>query len=493
MKYLICLIAWLSVSAHCSEPSESEESCKTVNQEATRLKIIESQIHVKDKSAPVYQIVLDNGAEYLERKESECFNVVVVNAASVPTALHWHGLILPNLEDGVPFITQAPIPPGGSYPYNFKLVQRGTYFAHSHYGLQEQKLMSIPIILHSEEESSVKEIVASFEDFSFDPPQAIWVKLRKKYMRTRQLRGTSWKPDLTLKMDNMAPDLYDVAYDAFLTNRKTIDQAPTYTVQPGEEIRLRLINASAATQFLVTLGHLLGSLVAVDGNPIEPVEFDQYPLATGQRIDILVTIPDEGAYPIIAQGQGTKLVTGFILKTEKAPLPQLSLETTESLGAIDNAFEKKLTSLNPLPSKNVDRYVTVELQGNMPLYLWALNNKMWPNIEPITVKEAERVELTFTNKTAMSHPMHLHGHVFQIVQIDDKRYSGAIRDTVLVMPNQTVKVQFDANNPGIWPLHCHILYHAWAGMLTVVQYEGIKAPYFAPSAIQDYSKIYGGY
>ena len=108
----------------------------------------------------------------------------------------------------------------------------------------------------------------------------------------------------------------------------------------------------------------------------------------------------------------------------------------------------------------------------MEKYIWLINGKAWPNNAPLVIKKGERVELHFINKTAMSHPMHLHGHVFQIKNINGIPFEGTMRDTILVLPYSTVKVHFDADNPGIWPLHCHNLYHQYAGMMTTLNYEG---------------------
>ena len=104
-------------------------------------------------------------------------------------------------------------------------------------------------------------------------------------------------------------------------------------------------------------------------------------------------------------------------------------------------------------------------------YIWSINNVVWnKDVPPLPVAKGERVELVFVNQTPMSHPMHLHGHEFQVVDIDGYRFSGAVRDTILVPPNRRVTVAFDANNPGYWALHCHLLYHLDAGMFTTLRY-----------------------
>jgi FtsP/CotA-like multicopper oxidase with cupredoxin domain len=207
----------------------------------------------------------------------------------------------------------------------------------------------------------------------------------------------------------------------------------------------------------------------------------RFELAVAQRLDLRLNLPaGEGAYPIRAQGEGTTLRTGLVLATPKARIPTLSQQAETVVGALTNAQELRLRAARPLPAKPLDRTLQVALNGDMAKYTWAINGQTWPNITPLQVKKGERVELVFTNQTGMSHPMHLHGHVFQVTEIDGQSFSGATRDTVLVTPRQTVKVQFDAAYPGYWMLHCHILYHQAAGMMTVLQYEGFEDPNYNP-------------
>jgi FtsP/CotA-like multicopper oxidase with cupredoxin domain len=130
----------------------------------------------------------------------------------------------------------------------------------------------------------------------------------------------------------------------------------------------------------------------------------------------------------------------------------------------------QLHALSPLPSKKPDQKIDLVLGGNMIDYIWTINDQAWPEVTPILVKEGKRIEITFKNTSMMSHPMHLHGHVFQVTAINDTPFQGALRDTILVLPNSSVTIQFDADNPGTWPLHCHFLYHAEAGMFSVVRY-----------------------
>ena len=141
------------------------------------------------------------------------------------------------------------------------------------------------------------------------------------------------------------------------------------------------------------------------------------------------------------------------------------------LTALTLDLERRLRAAEPLKPRKADRVHTLNLTGEMTGYVWSINNVVWSkDVPPLSVANGERVELIFVNRTPMPHPMHLHGHEFQVVEIDGKRFAGAVRDTVLVPPGRRVVVAFDANNPGFWALHCHLLYHLEAGMFTTLRY-----------------------
>jgi len=213
-----------------------------------------------------------------------------------------------------------------------------------------------------------------------------------------------------------------------------------------------------------------------------PLQFRNSPfLELAQRIDLRVKIPAKGgAFPILALGEGTRLQTGVILATEGADLPKISGEAGIVAGALDNTQEIRLRATQPLAPAKVDRELPSRLGGNMADYVWTINGKAYPNRDSLDVKKSERVEMTLTNATMMSHPMHLHGHDFQVVEIDGQSLSGALRDTVSVPPGSTIKIQFQADNPGLWAYHCHIVYHLARGMFTVVKYEGADLAFWQP-------------
>jgi FtsP/CotA-like multicopper oxidase with cupredoxin domain len=467
-------------------PSLTPRRATAAPEDWTVLRITEGEIDVNGKKGKAYALQQADGTPGYVGTKGQRFKVALQNHTREPVAIHWHGILLPNGQDGVPYVTQGPIKPGEERRYDFPIVQAGTYWMHSHFGLQEQGLMTAPLILKdpADPHRGEQDVVLLLNDFTARDPAAI---LAERQGPGKPAGPEAMKTPGGMAMPGMAmgdkADLADVPYDALLTNRRPLSDPEVVRVRPDHTVRLRLIAAGSATNFHIDTGALDAQAIAVDGEEIVPLAGQRFGLAIAQRLDLRVHIPaGEGAYPILAQGEGTDLRTGLILATPNAAIPQLSPKAAAVGGALTNAQELQFRAARPLPTKPVDRTLQVTLDGDMARYVWALNGQAWPTITPLEVKKGERVELVFANQTGMSHPMHLHGHVFQVTEIDGKPLSGAIRDTVLVTPNQTVKVQFDAAYPGYWMLHCHILYHQAGGMQTVVKYQGFENAAYNPLA-----------
>lgn len=436
-------------------------------------------IIVNGKKSQVYEIAQTNGMQGLFLQKGEVFDVILENEIGQPTGVHWHGLLLPNDQDGVPFVTQSPIPSGEKYAYKFPLIQSGTFWMHAHYGLQEQKLLTAPLILRDPNEKQVyQEIVMFLSDFSFRDPKDIFKELKNRGKEKMSDQNHDNKKMM------MKADLNDVKYDAFLTNWRTLSDPEVVTVNPEKVVRLRIINGSSSSNFFIQLGKLKGEVIATDGSECLPLADSQFELGIAQRLDILIKIPaGDGVYPIFAQGEGLQMRTGILLATSNAKIPVITEKADQSMGALSYRQEFLLKAKTSLSEREVNRRLVVNLDGDMTKYIWTINEKAWPDHEPLMVKEGERVELVLINHTSMSHPMHLHGHVFQVKEINGRPLLGALRDTVMVLPQSTVKVQFDATHPGNWPFHCHNLYHQYAGMMTTLNYIGFKGPVFSKSAI----------
>src|SRR5262249_36138900 len=181
-----------------------------------------------------------------------------------------------------------------------------------------------------------------------------------------------------------------------------------------------------------------------------------------------------GAHPVRRGLKGEKNQPGTTGRAENAPPARTPDTASTASPPLTLDLERRLRAvkpLKPLKPRKADRTHTLNLTGEMAGYVWSINNVAWTkDVPPLPIAAGERVELVFVNQTPMQHPMHLHGHEFQVVEIDGKRFAGAVRDTVLVPPRRRVVVAFDANNPGLWAIHCHLLYHLDAGMFTTLRY-----------------------
>jgi len=237
-------------------------------------------------------------------------------------------------------------------------------------------------------------------------------------------------------------------------------------------VRLRIINGASASNFALDLGALTGQLIAVDGHAVAPLRGSTFPIAMAQRIDLRVQLPrGQGAFPILATLEGERARTGIVLATAHARVAKIATLAADAAPALGQGLEHQLRGAKPLAPKVADRVHRIDLTGTMEGYQWSLNGTPYPHAEPFHVAAGERVELVLRNTTMMSHPMHLHGHVFQVVAIDGRRFSGARRDTVLVPPKTALTIAFDADNPGTWLFHCHNLYHMISGMMGTVVYD----------------------
>jgi len=446
---------------------------------------------VNGKPARVFSLIGPNGNPGITLSPGERFHVDLMNQADTPTIIHWHGQLPPWKQDGFPWPQTPPIPSGDTHSYDYAPIA-GTYWMHSHQGMQEQSLMTAPLIVRSAEDMRTdrQEVVLMLHDFSFRTPEELLAGLTKsngsQSAMPKSRMGNNMKMDSgsmgamnsgTMDAMNMgsgmAMDLNDVDYDAFLANDRTLADPEVIRTEPGGRVRLRLINGASATQFWIDFGALTGTVVAADGHPVRPVRITRLPLAMAQRLDVLIDLPGNGSYPIFAQVEGKRARTGIVLAASGAPVSRLAAQAAENAPPVDLSLERRLEAVTPLAPRAPDVTHRVILAGAMAPYAWSMNGEYWPNVTPLMIAPGQRVAIEMQNRTMMPHPMHLHGHAFQVVAINGAPLAGAVRDTVLVPPMGSVTIAFDADNPGRWAFHCHNLYHMTTGMMTEVRYPAI--------------------
>ena len=440
----------------------------------TVLRLIKRTIEVNGKPASVYGIRRPDGTEGIRTRVGDRFRVRVENGIGKPSLIHWHGLAPPWHQDGVPGVSGPPIAAGGSADYDFPLAYGGTFWMHSHQGLQEQLLLDAPLIIRDQRDKPGRqEVVLRLNDFSFTPPEEIFANLKKGgSMPGMAITGMAGMGAPSARDAAEGPDLNDVTYDAFLANGRTLADPEVVKVEPETEILLRVINAAAMSSFHFDLGRLDGRLIAVDGTLVEPVNGRRFPINVAQRLDLVLAIPPTiAAYPLLATVEGERSRTGIVLAAGRAAIARIPAEAPALAPPITMELESRLRAADPLTPRQPDRVLNIDLTGEMSKYIWSINGVAWnPEVPPLPVKKGERVALVMTNSTGMLHPMHLHGHRFQVVEIGGLRFPGAVRDTVRVPPAQRVVVEFDADNPGTWAFHCHMLYHMEAGMFQTIRY-----------------------
>jgi FtsP/CotA-like multicopper oxidase with cupredoxin domain len=443
---------------------------------ATLLRAESRVIEVGGRAAKAYVLVQEGGQQGLALQAGEAFRVRLENALDAPTLIHWHGLIPPFGQDGVPDLPQPLLKPGESFDYAFPLDTPGTHWMHAH-TLQEQQLLAAPLIISDPAEAGLdeQEVVVLLHDFSFKAPEELLAGLTGSSSMAGHGggHGGHGSGNGGHGSGGAAMDINDIEYDAYLANDRTLDDPEVFRVERGGSVRLRIINGATATAFWIDTGALGGEAIAVDGNPVIPVHGRRFPLGMGQRIDIRLRVPsEEGSWPILALREGAVQRTGFILATAGGRVDRVASAGEEASAPLDLAFEERLRALHVLPEGQAIRTHPVVLGGTMEGYVWTINGRTWDDRLPLRVRAGDRVELAMRNDSMMGHPMHLHGHHFQVVEVNGRRFEGARRDTVWLPPQSAVTVAFDASNPGTWAFHCHHLYHMATGMMTVVEYVG---------------------
>jgi FtsP/CotA-like multicopper oxidase with cupredoxin domain len=463
-------------------------------------------IEVRGRAATVAGLRQPDGTHGLRIEASERFRVALTNRLGEPTLIHWHGLRPPLEQDGVPGPSQPLLQPGNAAYYDFLLRESGSFWMHAHHALQEQTLLAAPLIIADSGRTDEQEVVLMLHDFSFRPPEEILASLKSRAAEvTKALmavgsegghsahgaashgasahgasaHGGSAHGTASHGHGETAHEqamhggahVNDVEFDAYLANDRTLADPELVQVERRGRVRLRIINGASSTNFQVDLGALEGELIAVDGRAVRPVKGRRFGIAMSQRLDLRLDIRDAGAFPILALREGDRQATGIVLHTPGAAIRRLSETVHEPAPALGFAEEERLSATAALPARPADRSLTIALTGDMTVYGWGLDGSEGASgMREYPVGAGERVEITFDNRTNMSHPMHLHGHRFQVVGSNGRRFSGAMRDTVLVAERATVTIALDADNPGSWMLHCHNLYHQSTGMMALLRY-----------------------
>ena len=479
-------------------------------------------------------------------REGQEVRLTVENALTEETSVHWHGMLVPFQMDGVPGISFPGIPAGASFTYRFPVRQSGTYWYHSHSGLQEQEGHYGPIVIDpagADPIASDREHVIVLSDHSPLHPHVIFKRLKQQtdvfdYQRQTlagQLAGRDQKGAERLRWGRMRmspTDISDVTGSTytFLVNGHGPADNWTGLFSPGERVRLRFVNASAMTIFNVRLPGLAMTVVAADGLPVRPVRIDEFQLANAETLDVIV-VPEDRAYALVAEpidrsgiGRATLAPRAGMAPPPLPPrrarptadmkdmgmdmsgmsmpgmaMPAMDMSMRSAANAPSVPLNPGVQTISPMPrdrtgepgtglkdaghkvltyadlvalERNPDvrapgRAMTIHLTGNMERYMWSFDGVKLSAVEhPIPFAAGERVRVTLVNDTMMNHPIHLHGHFFELVTGHGDH--APRKHTVNVAPGGTVTFDLTADAVGDWAFHCHMLYHMHAGMMQVV-------------------------
>lgn len=555
-KILLCTLVLMLVAG--------QGLAKTVHYE---LVIRNESVNLSGKKAVDFALTVNGGipAPTLEFTEGDEAEILVKNEVpNQEVSIHWHGILLPPSEDGVPYVNTPPIHSGTSRLFKFKIRQNGTFWYHSHTGVQEQKGVYGAFIIHPTKKNMDydKEAVVVISDWSDENADQILRNLRKdgdyylykknsirSYLGAIQAGGL--KSHLSNEWTRMGGmDLSDVGYDAFLINGRRDSQL--IEAHPGEKIRLRIINAGASSYFYISLAGLPMTVISADGINIKPIQAKEILMGMAETYDVLFTVPEHKNYELRATAQdvtgytSTWIGMGEKIKAPAKPFPNAyasmdhaghedhgasnaempmshsahegheghhmmsgkspgkkseaepqgrqksgpvdwsdqsgaalmqnsSSQSLEAQAPVISLLEvDSLKALEPttLPSGAKVHEIKLLLSGDMERYIWHLNGKAIYEDRLLMINKGEIVRFIFENETMMHHPMHLHGHFFRVLN-ENGDYS-PLKHTVDVPPHRTRTIEFYANEPGQWMLHCHNLYHLKTGMARVVRYKDFK-------------------
>ena len=518
----------------------------TLSGSEIKLIIGHTPISIDGKTAHAVTINGTVPGPLLRLREGQRVRISVTNTLDEDTSIHWHGLLVPPEMDGVPGVSFPGIPPGQTFVYDFPIVQSGTYWYHSHSGLQEAEGHYAPIVIEPANPDPVKsdrEHVIVLADHSEMHPHLIFKRLKQQggvfnYQR-QTLSGLLAGLDQTFaeraewaRMLMDPTDISDVtgAVMTFLVNGHGPKDNWTALFNPGERVRLRFINAAAQMIFNVRIPGLKLTVVAADGQNVRPVEVDEFQIGNAETYDIVVQPTEDRAYTVVSEavdrsGMGrATLAPRPGMTAEVPPLRERPLATMKDMGmdmsahgtagmdgmghdmSMDMRDPAKapqvkmgpgIQMIAPMPmdrtgepgqglesvghrvlvykdlialERNPDtrapsRALEIRLTGNMERFMWGFDGwKFSDGPPPYSFRSGERVRITLVNDTMMTHPIHLHGHFFELIHA---RVGYLPRKhTVNVLPGGKVSYDITAED-GDWAFHCHMLYHMHGGMFQV--------------------------
>ena len=522
-------------------------------------KIVHYDLFVKDTivnfSGKVKRAIAVNGQipmPTLTFTEGDTAEIVVHNQLKESTSLHWHGVFVPNKEDGVPYLTQMPIAPNTTHVYRFPIIQNGTHWYHSHSGLQEQIGMYGSLILKKRNDDlhyrkgidDIPTVTVILSEWTNYNPKNVhrmlhnasdWFAIKKGSTQSylEAIKEGYFKTKLINEWKRMlAMDVSDIYYDKFLINGNNESQLSQF--KKGDQIRLRISNAGASSYFWLSYAGGKITVVANDGNDVEPTEVDRLIIAVSETYDVLLSIPKENtSYEFLATAEdrtqsasifigagqkqlatrlpklnyfkGMKMMNGMMkmngnmddmgmnmslqqMDMNAVMYPELSadkmhkehkmdMENGESSNAIHSM--KKISSLNYSMLKSPTKTVLPSHAPVRELHFELtgnMNRYVW-SMDNKVLSEVDKIlikkgEIVRITLYNNSMMRHpMHLHGHDFRVINGQGDYAPLKNVLDIMPMETNVIEFEANADGDWFFHCHILYHMMAGMNRVFSYQ----------------------
>ncbi|UQZ84663.1 Blue copper oxidase CueO precursor [Paenibacillus konkukensis] len=380
----------------------------------------------------------------LRVKQGELVEVTLVNKNIEQGAtIHWHGLDVPNAEDGVAGVTQDAVMPGQTHTYRFVAEQAGTFWYHSHQQSKEAVQKGL------------------FGSLIVEPSAGADPKVYDFTVMTHR-----WDQTLAVGAS---------------------DTVERVSVLPGTPVRLRLINTDDWTRQRFVLAGTPFQVASIDGTDLyRPglMENVLLTLTTGGRYDVTFTMPD---HPVFLDA-GAKGKVGLFLSPDGQGAVPDTAASASTMPVFDPSDygDKAVTPFDA--NSHFDRQFTMILDNKLGFYngqfdmLYTMNGEVFPNTPAFMVSEGDLVKTTLINRSAVDHPMHLHGHRMLVLSHNGRPVKGTWwSDTLDVRPGDVYEVAFRADNPGIWMDHCHNLAHAASGMTMHLMYENVTTPFLTGS------------
>jgi FtsP/CotA-like multicopper oxidase with cupredoxin domain len=511
----LILLVLILVIAGCSQDESKDQSNENMVQAKKEIlegkTIKEFSITAKKenwelKSGKSIETWTYNGSvpgQEIRVKEGEGVKVTIKNELPKPVSIHWHGVPLSNTQDGIPGVTQDAIETGKEYTYQFVADTPGTYWYHSHQDSVNQVdkgLYGVFIVESKDDEQYDRDYSLVLDEWESNPKQESeemdgmdHSNMDMSESDTEDMEGMDHsnmdmgdKKDKDSKssdngsMEGMDHDMS--SYDIYTINGKSYDKSKPLIAKKGEKVKLRFVNAG----YMAHKIHipLIFKVTNVDGQPVnQPIEQENKLLevAPGERYDI----------EFIATGENITIDCHGEMDASKDMRVNIQAEeeVVQTVAHKKDAGMVKPDEFGKGSKGDFSLNDSFEIEYKMDLATdmdsgemkYTINGNVYPKTENIKVDKGDKVKVTLTNKSMdkSDHPMHLHGHFFQVLSKNGKPLEGAplMKDTLNVKPGETYEVAFIADNPGNWMFHCHDLHHASAGMMTMVKYNNFKPFY----------------